>query len=91
MVLVSVGLDPMGPTTSSYVSQPVERSSSSGLTGWEQRLSSSPSGTERAEPNLISLFNYLAYVQGMKPAYRFIDDVGTFGIFDRIRRRVPTE
>ena len=84
MVLVSVGLAPMGPTTSSYICQPVERSSPSGLPGWEQRLDRSQTGTE--QPNLIPLLNNLAEVQGMKPAYRFIDDVGMFGKYGRIRR-----
>ena len=49
--------------------------------------------TESPESVAISLLNNLAYVQGMKPAYRFSYYVGTFGKYDRnsIRRRVSAE
>ncbi len=50
--LVSIGLAPMGPTTASYKSQPVERSSPSGLTGWKQRLDGSTAGIGRNDPDL---------------------------------------
>ena len=45
---------------------------------------------ESPESVAISLLNYLAYVQGMTPAFRFSYYVGTFGHYDRnaIRRVV---
>ena len=49
--------------------------------------------TESPESVALSFLNNLAYVQGMKPAYRFSYYVGTFGKYDRnlIRRRVSRE
>jgi hypothetical protein len=46
--------------------------------------------TESPAEIAISLMNNLAYVQGMKPAFRFSYYVGTFGPYDRgaIRRRL---
>ena len=49
--------------------------------------------TESPESVALSLLNNLAFVQGMKPVYRFSYYVGTFGKYDRnsIRRRVSAE
>jgi REP element-mobilizing transposase RayT len=46
--------------------------------------------TESPESVALSLLNNLAFVQGMKPVYRFSYYVGTFGKYDRnaIRRRL---
>lgn len=46
--------------------------------------------TESPESVALSLLNNLAFVQGMKPVFRFSYYVGTFGGYDRdaIRRRV---
>ena len=46
--------------------------------------------TDFPESVALSLLNNLAYAQGMTPAFRFSDYVGTFGRYDRnaIRRVV---
>ena len=79
-ILVSIGLDPMGPTTASYKSQPVERSSPSGLPGWKQRLDGSTVWVDRNDPELLSLLTMRDSVLEMKPANRFrFYHAGTFG------------
>ena len=96
--LVSVGLDPMGPTTASYISQPVGRGSpacpdgSNDSTARRQEQNKTPA-IFRPESVALSLLDNLAYLKGMKAAYRFSNDVGTFGNYDRnsIRRRVSAE
>ena len=44
--MVSFGLAPMGPATSSYIRQLAEESSPSGLSGWKQRLDCLRAGPE---------------------------------------------
>ena len=48
---------------------------------------------ESPESVALSILNNLAFVQGMKPAYRFSYYVGTFGKYDRnsIRRQLSAE